>query len=79
MLIFNSNQRRNIKRERKALNNSGITIKTVAGDDIPPDFFPLMYRFYVKTNEQFGPWSCKYLAASFFDDLYEKYRHRILL
>jgi len=77
--IFNSNQRRNIKRERKAINNSGITIKTVAGDDIPPDFFPLMYRFYVKTNEQFGPWSCKYLTESFFDDLYDKYRHRILL
>jgi len=77
--IFNSNQRRNIRRERRSIKNLGITIKTVSGDDIPPDFFRLMYQFYVKTNEQFGPWSCKYLTASFFDDLYEKYRHRILL
>jgi len=77
--IFNSNQRRNIKRERKAIHHSGITIKTYKGDEIPVDFFPLMYRFYVRTNEQFGPWSCQYLTGSFFDDLYDKYRHRILI
>ncbi|MFH2220334.1 MAG: GNAT family N-acetyltransferase [Pseudomonadota bacterium] len=76
--IFNSNQRRNIKRERRAIKNAGIRIIPCAGDEIHPDFFPFMYRFYVKTNEQFGPWSCKYLTESFFDDLYDTYRHRVL-
>ncbi|MFC1516079.1 GNAT family N-acetyltransferase [Thermodesulfobacteriota bacterium] len=79
LVRFNSNQRRNIKRERKAIDNLGIRMRTYTGDEIHPDFFPLMYRFYVKTNTQFGPWSCKYLTPAFFDELYHKYRHRILL
>ena len=41
--MFNSNQRRNIKRERKALEKQGIFVKTFTGKDIPRIFFSLMY------------------------------------
>jgi predicted N-acyltransferase len=76
---FKSNQRRNIRRERKALIDQGITIKAYTGEEIPRFFFPLMYRFYVRTNEQYGPWAAKYLTKSFFEGLYQGYRHRILI
>ena len=77
--IFNSNQRRNIKRERKAINEQGVALKSFTGDEIPRDFFPLMYRYYARTNDQFGPWGCKYLTESFFEGLYDHYRHRLLI
>jgi predicted N-acyltransferase len=75
--IFNSNQRRNIKRERKAIHEQGVQLKSFTGGEIPRDFFPLMYQFYARTNDQFGPWGCKYLTESFFEGLYDHYRHRL--
>jgi len=79
LAIFNSNQRRNIKRERKTLEKQGITMKTYSGDDIPPAFFPLMYTFYRRTNDKFGPWGCRYLTKPFFDKLYQNFRHRLVI
>ncbi|MBT8365361.1 MAG: GNAT family N-acetyltransferase, partial [Deltaproteobacteria bacterium] len=60
LAIFNSNQRRNIKRERKAMAKQGVSVKTFTGEDIPQTFFPLMYAFYEGTNDKFGPWGCRY-------------------
>lgn len=79
LAVFNSNQRRNIKRERKSLEKQGIFIKMLAGDDIPRSFLPIMYRFYEGTNDKFGPWGCKYLTKAFFEGLYQHYRQRLLL
>ncbi len=76
---FNSNQRRNIKRERNAVATQGISLQVSAGDAIPRTHIPIMYDYYVRTNEKFGPWSCKYLNPSFFDGLYRNYRHRLVL
>ena len=78
LTMFNSNQRRNIKRERKALEKQGVFVKTFTGQDIPRNFFSLMYSYYERTNEKFGPWGCKYLTNSFFEGLYHHYRHRLL-
>lgn len=79
LAIFNSNQRRNIKRERKTVKQQGIQIKSYTGKEIPGDFFPLMYSYYARTNDQFGPWGCKYLTKPFFEGLYHHYRHRLLI
>ena len=77
--VFNSNQRHNIKRETRTLQKMGIFIKTFEGDDIPPDFVPVLYRYYSRTNDKFGPWGCKFLDPSFFQGIYESYRHRMLI
>ena len=79
LAIFNANQRRNIKRERKALREQGITLKIFQGDEIPPSFFPLMYDLYEHTNDKFGPWGCKYLTEGFFEGLCHNYRHRLVI
>ena len=76
---FNSNQRRNIKRERNAMEKQGISLQVTSGDTIPHAHIPLLYDYYVQTNEKFGPWGCKYLNPSFFDGLYRNYRRRLVL
>ncbi|XGW00441.1 MAG: GNAT family N-acetyltransferase [Leptolyngbya sp. BL-A-14] len=75
---FNANQRRNIKRERKAVEKAGLTVRTHTGDDIPQSLFPLMYRFYSDTCDKFGWWGSKYLTPTFFEQLYPNYRDRVL-
>lgn len=76
--VFNANQRRNIKRERKAVNNAGLTLKTLTGDEIPHALFSLMYIFYADTCDKFGWWGSKYLTRKFFEQLHHDYRHRVL-
>lgn len=75
---FNANQRRNIKRERKAMEKVGLQLKTLTGDEIPKPLFPLMYSFYSDTCDKFGWWGSKYLTRKFFEGLYSHYRHRVL-
>uniref|UniRef100_A0A832H345 N-acetyltransferase n=1 Tax=Oscillatoriales cyanobacterium SpSt-402 TaxID=2282168 RepID=A0A832H345_9CYAN len=78
LAAFNANQRRNIKRERKAVGTAGLILKTFNGDDIPKSFFPLMYHFYSDTCDKFGWWGSKYLTRKFFEQLYPTYAHRVL-
>ncbi|MBD1891743.1 GNAT family N-acetyltransferase [Coleofasciculus sp. FACHB-SPT9] len=75
---FNANQRRNIKRERKAVEKAGLQIRTLTGDEIPKPLFSLMYDFYADTCDKFGWWGSKYLTRRFFEQLYPQYRHRVL-
>lgn len=74
---FNANQRRNVKRERKAVAVAGLNLKVFAGEEIPAYCFPLMYRFYSDTCDKFM-WGSKYLTRRFFEKLPLNYRHRVL-
>lgn len=76
--MFNANQRRNIKRERKAVETAGLKLQAVTGEEIPQSLFPLMYEFYSDTCDKFGWWGSKYLTKGFFDSLYLNYRHRVV-
>ena len=75
---FNSNQRHNIKRERKSIATQALKIKVFHGDEIPSSFFSKIYPFYERTNDKFGPWGCKYLKDPFFVGLAGRYRHRLV-
>ncbi|MEA5535302.1 GNAT family N-acetyltransferase [Crocosphaera sp. XPORK-15E] len=76
--VFNANQRRNIKRERKAVDQANLTIKVMTDDEIPHHLFPLIYRFYSSTCEKFY-WGSKYLTRKFFEELYPNFSHRVVL
>lgn len=76
--IFNANQRRNIKRERKAVEKADLQIQVLQGEEIPHHFFPAIYRFYSNTCDKFY-WGSKYLTKKFFQSLYEDYRARVVL
>ncbi len=75
--VFNANQRRNIKRERKAVNKADLQLRTFTGAEIPTELYKLMHHFYQDTCEKFM-WGSKYLTQRFFEQLEETYRDRIL-
>lgn len=76
---FKSSQRRNIRRECARMQKQGIELRAHTGDQIDPTLADLMYRYYLNTNAQFGPWAARYLNAGFFDAIFQHYRHRLLL
>ena len=76
--MFNSNQRKNIKRERKAVAKAGLYTKTYVGAEIPRHLYTYIYRFYSSTCDKFY-WGSKYLTRDFFEQLYPNYSDRILL
>ncbi|MBE9166604.1 N-acetyltransferase [Pleurocapsales cyanobacterium LEGE 06147] len=76
--MFNANQRRNIKRERNSVAKAGLEVKVFTGEEIPRHLYPLIYSFYSSTCDKFY-WGSKYLTRSFFEQLYPRYSHRVLL
>lgn len=76
---FNANQRRNIKRERKAVAEAGLTLKIHTGADITKELLSQMYLFYSDTCDKFGWWGSKYLTRQFFEQLAPNYSDRTLL
>ncbi len=76
--MFNSNQRKNIKRERKAVAQAGLYTKTYVGSEIPLHLYSYIYRFYNSTCNKFY-WGSKYLTRQFFEQLHPNYSDRILL
>lgn len=75
---FNANQRRNIKRERKAIANAGIQFSALTGEEIPPRYFSQIYDFYSSTCDKFWGGS-KYLTRQFFKQLSPSFSHRVVL
>ncbi|MBE9176986.1 N-acetyltransferase [Oculatella sp. LEGE 06141] len=78
LAAFNANQRRNIKRERKAVSAAGLSLQVFTGEAIPKAMFSQMYTFYADTCDKFGWWGSKYLTRRFFEQLYPHYRHRVV-
>ncbi|BAQ63029.1 hypothetical protein GM3708_3435 [Geminocystis sp. NIES-3708] len=76
--IFNSNQRKNIKRERKAVEKAGLITKNLVSDEIPHYLYSYIYKFYSNTCDKFY-WGSKYLKKQFFEQLYPNYKHRLML
>ena len=77
--MFKSNQRRNIRRERRRMETYGIEIKAHTGEEITPEMAETMFYFYLKTNAQYGPWAARYLNGDFFNRAFKTYGHRMLI
>jgi predicted N-acyltransferase len=76
---FNANQRRNIKRERRAVAAAGLTVTPLAGDAIPPPLLARMHGFYAMHCARWGPWGSKYLTEEFFAAAADDLREHIVL
>jgi predicted N-acyltransferase len=74
---FRAGQRRNVRRDQAAVAREGIEVRVVEGRDAPESLFELMHSYYVRTNDKFGPWGCRYLTRSFFLDAARVLRHRL--
>lgn len=64
---FTKNQRKNIRKERMAMKDQGLSLRFVSGSDTSPRDWQYMNWFYNHTNAQFGPYAAKFLNNDFFD------------
>ncbi len=77
---FNSNQRRNIKRERKAVKDAGIIVSPITESNVNKKVMYIMYNFYQQHCARWGPWGSKYLSESFFQELASsEYKEKVVL
>jgi predicted N-acyltransferase len=76
---FNANQRRNIRRERKAVAAAGLTVTPLAGDDLSPRLVRRMHHFYAQHCARWGPWGSKYLTEAFFAAAADELREALVL
>jgi len=66
LATFNANQRRNIRRERKAVAEAGLTVTPLTGEAITTCLMERMHGFYAQHCSRWGPWGSKYLSEEFF-------------
>ena len=76
---FNANQRRNIKRERRAVAAAGLVVTPLAGEAIPPALVDRMHDFYAMHCARWGPWGSKYLTDDFFKAAARELRQHLVL
>ena len=74
---FRSKRRNQIRRERRELEEHGIRMECVSGDQIDEATIDHVYRFYVSTinHHHYGS---QYLNRDFFQLMYERYRSRLV-
>ena len=68
---FNSNQRKNIKKERKSISDQNITVKVFEKDDICASLMKRMHTFYEQHCLRWGVWGSKYLTDDFFKEIHK--------
>jgi len=66
---FNSNQRKNIKKERKSITKQGVKVEIFNEDDINQEILKKMHNFYEQHCSRWGVWGSKYLTSTFFEKI----------
>jgi hypothetical protein len=79
LAVFNANQRRNIRRERRSVAEAGLEVTPLAGERIPPALLGRMHHFYAQHCARWGAWGSKYLSEAFFDAAAVELREHLVL
>jgi len=66
---FNSNQRKNIKKERKSITKQDVKIEIFNENDINQEILKKMHNFYEQHCSRWGVWGSKYLTSTFFEKI----------
>ncbi len=75
---FNSNQRKNIKKERKSITKQDIKIKIFKEIDINQEILEKMHDFYEQHCSRWGVWGSKYLTPTFFEKILDNKKNLLL-
>jgi len=75
---FNSNQRKNIKKERKSITKQDIKIKIFNENDINQEILKKMHNFYEQHCSRWGVWGSKYLTPTFFEKILDNKKNLLL-
>ena len=65
---YNSKRRRQLRKERAALQDQGLELRTFTGDQLRPDIVDHAYDFYSNTVQKYG-WNRQYLTRGFFEQI----------
>ncbi len=76
LAAFRSKRRIQIKREQRELKTQDVEISIHAGDAIPDDLFPVMFRLYRSTIDKLY-WGRQYLNLELFELLRRRWKHRL--
>lgn len=76
LAIMSSKKRKNIKRERRRVLETGVRYRWLSGDELDAHAVKLMYQFYAKTIHYYGAQS--YLNKEFFSYLAENFNQQTL-
>jgi len=66
-----------VRHERAAMDEQGIRIRVVAGEEIPDSMFPEMYRIYCSTIAKLY-WGRRYLTGEFFDLIGKSFKRNMV-
>ncbi|MDX1575975.1 MAG: GNAT family N-acetyltransferase [Kiloniellales bacterium] len=72
-----SRKRKAIKKERRAVAESGVNLRALTGPEIEPRHWDAVHRFYRATSDK--KWGPSYLTRDFFHLLGERLGHRVVL
>jgi len=75
---FNSNQRKNIKKERKSISKQDIKVEIFDEDDINIEILKKMHNFYEQHCSRWGVWGSKYLTSTFFEKIVDNKKNILL-
>ena len=71
-----SGRKKQIRKERKSLVQSGLQIQTIERDEIKEEHMDAMWEFYLDTHSR--KWGSAYLNREFFDLMLLNFRHRLV-
>lgn len=74
---LSARKRKNIKKERKAAQDSGLDIRVLSGENLTHDHFDAFYAFYQDTSDR--KWGQAYLNRAFFELIHERLAEKIVL
>ncbi|MFD1626781.1 GNAT family N-acetyltransferase [Azospirillum griseum] len=74
---LNARKRKAIRKERRAVADSGVRLHTLTGDDLKPEHWDAFHRFYLDTADR--KWGGAYLTRAFFDRLGQTMADRVVL
>ncbi len=72
-----SGRKKQIRKERRSLEETGLNIHTFEKDEIKEEHMDAMWEFYIDTHSR--KWGSAYLNRDFFDLMFESFRHRLVL
>ncbi len=75
---FNSNQRKNIKKERKSIIKQDIKVEIFSEYDINQEILKKMHNFYEQHCSRWGVWGSKYLTSTFFEKIVNNKKNLLL-
>jgi len=71
-----SGRKKQIRKERRSLDDMGLQLCTLYGDEIKEEHMEAMWAFYLDTHSR--KWGSAYLNQEFFDLMFQNFRHRLV-